>query len=162
MLKLEIQKKEGILVPDDLSLEQWLSETIKKIHELSLENGFIELNFVDSDQIRTLNNKFRDIDKETDVLSFSFIGEKEFPGDNMVGQIFIAPEIAKKQASSHNASWKDELEFLFVHALLHIAGFDHENRTDFKHMFDLQVQIMPDPKWQFFVDQIFQKSFGKP
>ncbi|MCC6643274.1 rRNA maturation RNase YbeY, partial [Candidatus Peregrinibacteria bacterium] len=123
--------------------------------------GRIELYFVDSEQIKKLNKKYRGKDKVTDVLSFSFLEGEHFPGEDLVGEIFIDPITAKKQAESHGMKWQEELEFLFVHALLHVFGYDHENKRDFRLMFGLQAQIMPDRKWGRFVEQIYRESFGE-
>jgi rRNA maturation RNase YbeY len=85
---------------------------------------------------------------------------ERFPGDDLAGQIFIEPITAKKQAAEKNVIWKDEMEYLFVHALLHLFGYDHENETDFRNMFGLQGKIMPGQKWATFEDQILRESFG--
>lgn len=164
-MKLSVNNSANRQVPAKLRLKYWLGRTLEVMgEEADLQNeaeGVIELEFVGGSRMRDVNRQFRGIDRETDVLSFSFLGQESFPGDNLVGQIFIEPEIAKKQAAEQGVSWQDEVEFLFVHALLHIFGFDHETEADFKRMYGLQAQIMPGPKWASFVDQIARQSFGR-
>lgn len=146
-------------IPDKLKLEIWMKKTLEILKKENLV-GRIELFFVGAEKIRTLNKDYRNQDKVTDVLSFSFLGGEKFPGEDLVGQIFIEPIIAKNQATEHGLSWAEEIEFLFVHALLHIFGYDHEEKSDFKKMFDLQAKIMPDQKWENSVKKIYQDYFG--
>lgn len=159
MLKLEVKNFSEEKVPGDLRLAEWLGKTVKVLGKGHLVGG-IEMNFVEAAEIKALNKRFRGKDKVTDVLSFSFLEGEKFPTDDLVGQIFLEPLIAKKQAEEHGVNWKDEIEFLFVHALLHVFGYDHEEESDFREMYGLQAQIMPGLKWENFVRQIFRESFG--
>lgn len=157
MIKLIIKNQTRVTLPT-YELEKWLNKTIK-IAGKEIE-GTLEMYFVDKQQIRALNKENRGKDSVTDVLSFSFLNELKFPGDNLVGQIFMEPEIAQEQALEHGVSWQDEIEFLFVHAVLHVIGYDHETPDDFREMFDLQEKIMPDQRWETYVNQIFEEYFG--
>lgn len=167
MMQLERKNLSGIKLPGGADFEGWLKKSVSVLKKAKLlpageaPKGLLELYFVETAEIRKLNKKFRGKDKETDVLSFSFIEGNEFPRDNLVGQIFIAPLIAKKQAHDHKLSWREELEFLFVHGLLHVFGLDHEKAADFEKMFKLHAQIMPDQKWGNFVEKIYQEYFGQ-
>jgi probable rRNA maturation factor len=105
------------------------STVAKKV--LSGENSKrqISLAFVDSQEIKKLNKKFRKRDKATDVLSFSaqtkpcsvWNNEKDF-----LGEIVICPEVVKKNAKKYKVSVKSELLKVFVHGILHLCGYDHE------------------------------------
>lgn len=159
MLKLFTENQTKIKMPSRPKFQFWLKKTLATLKP-KLKEGRLELFFVTSREIRKLNKLYRGQDKSTDVLSFSFMEGLRFPGDDLAGQIFIEPARAKKQALSHGATWSDELEFLFVHALLHVFGFDHENETDFRLMFGLQVHIMPGQKWANFAEQIHLENFG--
>jgi len=159
MLKLAKRNLTKVKLPAGLELKKWLEKTLEVLGEGDLK-GELDLDFVEPEEIRKLNREFRGQDKVTDVLSFSFLEEQDFPKDNLVGQIFLEPLTAKKQAEEHGVSWKDEMEFLFVHALLHVFGYDHEEEKDFNEMYALQARIMPGPKWVNFVEQIRQESFG--
>ena len=106
----------------------------------------LELEFVDSDTIKQINNEHRGKDKSTDVLSFGFlelaasnIGEyQEFSKENypldfdeeynavFIGSVVICKEIAIAQAKEYGQSEKEEIEYLLVHAILHLLGHDHE------------------------------------
>ena len=68
-------------------------------------------------RMRTLNKRYRNIDKPTDILSFP-ISENE-------GQIFINPEYSVREARKFNRSYANFLYFLFIHGCVHLKGHDH-------------------------------------
>jgi probable rRNA maturation factor len=105
-------------------------------------HGVIELNFVNDEEIKNINRQYRKIDKATDVISLSYLDGNKFPGDDLIGEIFISVDTAKRQAKEHGHAVNKELIFLFVHGLLHIFGYDHENQADKKLMFQLQDRIL--------------------
>jgi probable rRNA maturation factor len=116
-----------------------------------------ELNavFLDSKKIRELNKKYRNMDKETDVLSFSYIsdGEKINPGagDSTVGEILICPEFALSSISGGNKNWNLDLEmiFLIIHGILHIYNYDHREEKDKMDMERIQDSLMSDVRRTF-------------
>ena len=93
----------------------------------------VSVSFVDNDEIRDLNKKFRGIDKATDVLSFplfDYEGESEEPPVDemlgMLGDIVLSLEQADAQATEYGHSFEREVAFLTVHSMLHLLGYDHE------------------------------------
>lgn len=92
----------------------------------------VNVTFVDDEEIRKLNAKFRNIDKSTDVLSFP-LGENGVydinpeNGAKMLGDIVISVEHAVKQAEEYNHSLQREIAFLTIHSMLHLLGYDHVN-----------------------------------
>jgi probable rRNA maturation factor len=72
--------------------------------------------------IRTLNRKYRRIDKATDVLSFP----APETADNPAGDLVISLETALRQAEERGHSLEMEIKVLLLHGLLHLAGYDHE------------------------------------
>ena len=91
----------------------------------------VSVTFTDNEGIRALNRDYRDIDKETDVLSFpltDFEGGAEPPADEpsvALGDIVISLERAKTQADEFGHSFEREVAFLCVHSMLHLLGYDH-------------------------------------
>ncbi len=110
----------------------------------------VSVTFTDNEGIRELNNKFRQIDRPTDVLSFplfDFDGESDEPPVddimNMLGDIVISLEKAKEQAEEFGHSFEREVAFLCVHSMLHLLGYDHEtSEEDDKNMRARQSEIM--------------------
>ncbi len=91
----------------------------------------ISVTFVDNEQIREMNNKFRKIDSATDVLSFP-LGENGVYDTNMetgaklLGDIVISMPRAAEQAEMYGHSLEREVGYLTAHSMLHLLGYDHE------------------------------------
>ncbi len=96
----------------------------------------ISIAFLSQAQIRKLNLRYRGKDKPTDVLSFG-LGD----GDQL-GEVLISYQQAKKQAEKMHHSTRTELQFLLVHGVLHLLGYDHEKTSDAKKMFAMQEKIL--------------------
>ena len=111
----------------------------------------VELDIVDEDYIKDINQKFRGIDKVTDVLSFPTLDGirykdvlvKDFPldlesdGSVFLGSIIICESRAKEQAKEFNHSEEREFSYLFCHGLLHLFGYDHIEEKDDLEMREL-------------------------
>lgn len=74
--------------------------------------------------IRKLNRDYREKDKVTDVLSFPFAD------DDFLGEVYISVKRAEVQARRYGFSFEDEFLRLFLHGLLHLAGYDHIKAVD--------------------------------
>ena len=128
---------EGKVFPYKRKFEK-LFETAGRILGEDFSKVNVSVNFVSEGEIKDLNNKFRQIDKVTDVLSFpnleksyfqkltEFDGERN-PDDGILflGDIVICKKVAKKQAKDYRHGAKREICFLALHGLLHLLGFDH-------------------------------------
>jgi len=96
---------------------------------LKLTKKNIELLIVDNKTIQEINKKFRQKDKPTDVLSFPL--QMKFP-HTLLGSIIISSDFVKQKAKEYGHKENEELSLLFIHALLHLLGYDHET-DDGKH-----------------------------
>ncbi len=114
----------------------------KKVAEAATEilniNEKLVVNIVISNNevVRDYNNKFRGIDRETDVLSFPS------DEDGELGDIIISLDKAKAQAKEYGHSLKRELSFLACHGILHCLGYDHMTKEEETVMFSLQDKIL--------------------
>ena len=96
----------------------------------------------DNEGIRVFNREYRDIDRETDVLSFpnlDFEKEGEFliaeedeadyfdpdTGELILGDIIISVDKVAEQSENYGHSKKREFAFLVAHSMLHLCGYDH-------------------------------------
>lgn len=117
----------------------------------------VNLTFVSKEEIRSLNNETRGIDKVTDVLTYPYVdlvvGKKLKISDYKanvdletglltIGDIYICLERAKEQAKEYNHTLRREVCFLLCHGLLHIAGYDHMEKSDEEKMTAKQEEIM--------------------
>ena len=110
----------------------------------------VDLKYVSDKEIKNLNNEYRSVNKETDVLSFPIIdfanGEKIVEKYNMLGDIVICKEVAKKQAKKYRHSVKREICFLALHGFLHLLGYDHIESKDEKVMMAIAKNILEKNK----------------
>ena len=97
----------------------------------------VSVTFCDNEYIKKLNQKYRNKNSATDVLSFplyDFADESEDPfemsGEIMLGDIVISLERASEQAKEIGNSFLRETAFLTVHSMLHLLGYDHERCAD--------------------------------
>ncbi|MCK4974730.1 MAG: rRNA maturation RNase YbeY [Sulfurimonas sp.] len=82
----------------------------------------IELIITDNAEIKEINKAHRNIDKDTDVLSFPYEDMPMSP----LGSIVISSSHVENKAKELKHKESDELALLFIHGLLHLLGYDHE------------------------------------
>ena len=115
------------------------------LHGLEFDDVDSELSlvFTDDANIRTINAKWRQIDKATNVLSFPAfpIQPGQRPGP-IFGDIVIARETVQREAQEENKSFDDHLSHLIVHGLLHLTGYDHQNDDEAEQMESLERKIL--------------------
>ena len=96
------------------------------------DSAEVSVSFVNNEQIRQLNNEFRQKDAATDVLSFP-LGQDGVYDRNLetgalqLGDIVISIEKAVEQARIYGHSLQREIGLLTVHSMLHLLGYDHES-----------------------------------
>jgi probable rRNA maturation factor len=110
--------------------------------QLPKTKGPLNVIFVDDAEIHRLNKTYRHKDQPTDVLSFSFIGDKDPNPDSTLGEIYISVPTAKKQAPHYGNTLEKELQKLLVHGTLHVFGYDHEKESDYKKMSAMENKIL--------------------
>lgn len=114
--------------------------SVEKLDNLKL---YISVTLTTPQEIRKINNEFRKIDKETDVLSFPMFEKNEIDsivdcGKNEVpetiGDVIISVEKVEQQAKEYGHSFERELAYMVVHGFYHLMGYDHMNDNDKKVM----------------------------
>lgn len=134
---------------------------IKKVEKacfkhLNQENFFsIDITIVGEEEIRSLNERTRGVDKVTDVLSYPCFDRLKLPVERsefcdadcdgkrvVLGSIVICRQRAIDQAKEYGHTYEREIGFLACHGFLHILGFDHIVESDEKVMFAHQRAIM--------------------
>jgi len=135
---------------DNRSGKEISKETLNKIelsinktleYEKFLKPSQVSVSLVDSNEIKELNNFYRNIDKTTDVLSFPM--DDEFEDEVIIlGDVVLCMDKAKEQAEEFGHSLDREICYLTVHSTLHLLGFDHMNEEEKKEMRENEEQIM--------------------
>lgn len=95
--------------------------------------------YVDSEDMRYLNKRYRGIARVTDVLSFAYNDEQ---GNLEEGEIIICPMRARQQRHRFKTTVHQEFGRLFFHGLLHIYGYDHVTTSQRRAMRSLEACLM--------------------
>lgn len=109
------------------------------------ERAEVSLTLVSLEEIRELNRDYRDVDRETDVLSFpqfEYIEDMPEFGELCLGDVVICLDKVEEQAKEFGHSFERELIYLFVHSLLHLLGYDHMEEEEKKEMRQREEQVM--------------------
>jgi len=118
----------------------------------------VNLLLTTNEEIQEMNQKFRQIDRPTDVLSFPMVDYKEAgnfefleetdmyfhpeSGELMLGDIVISKEKVLAQADEYGHSVEREYAFLIAHSMLHLFGYDHINEEERVVMEEKQKAIL--------------------
>lgn len=90
--------------------------------------GELAVAFVCDAKMRALNNRYRGVDRPTDVLSF--LADSPQAGlprrPRFLGDVVIATGVARRQAHAIGLPVETEMRRLALHGLLHLLGYDHE------------------------------------
>ena len=133
--------------------DEILDKELKKVHEvlvhglnkLEIDEAIFNVIIVDNEYIHRLNKDYRNIDRETDVITFALEDDKTFnPDIRILGDVYISIDKAKSQSIEYGHSLLRELCFLAVHGMLHLLGYDHMKKEEEEIMFKLQEEILDE------------------
>lgn len=151
----------------DTEFEFDIQEVVEKVACKVLEEEVcpyeVEVNVLITDEegIRAYNKEYRDIDRETDVLSFPAV-DYESPSDFSIvdahpmdyvnpdtnelflGDIMLCKERIFSQAKEYGHSELREFSFLIAHSMLHLLGYDHMTEEEERVMFSKQEKILEE------------------
>lgn len=88
-----------------------------------VRDALVSVTFVSARRMSALNRRHLDHRGPTDVISFGF--HRATPRDPVVGDIYIAPSIARTNAATAGVGVREEIARLVVHGVLHVLGHDH-------------------------------------
>ena len=151
-----IWKNKNFIIESTITVKLWDEILINDFHEklnkildeiyeridLFSNNSktLISISFSGDKKIMELNSYFRKIKSATNVLSF--------PSNNKVnntlflGDIIFSIETIIREAKRDNKSLQNHLTHLFIHAVLHLLGYDHETKKQAEKMENLEILIL--------------------
>jgi len=115
--------------------------------ELENKNLYVNIVLTNPENIRKINKEYRNIDKETDVLSFPMFEKEELSNikkcaEDILGDIVISIQRVKEQATEFGHSFERELAYMAVHGFYHLMGYDHIEESDKKIMRQKEENIL--------------------
>ena len=130
----------------DIQEKKEYEEIIKKVvkecfetEKLTDSKMYINIILTTSKNIKEYNKKYRNIDKETDVLSFPMFEKEEleekiknedFENIDILGDMIILIPKVEEQAKEYCHSFERELAYMVVHSFYHLMGYDHMTEED--------------------------------
>lgn len=128
----------GIARDSRAPLEEFTCKLMERcLEDLRWSDGELSILYCSGAEIRRLNREFREMDKETDVLSFPSAEDAEelrSEPEPYLGDLALCLKVCAKQAPENARSFADEVALLLVHGLLHLLGFDHDTPTREREM----------------------------
>lgn len=88
-----------------------------------IRDAMLSITFVSNPSIRSLNKRHLRRDRVTDVIAFGF--RRAGKTQPLVGDVYIAPTVARASAKAAGVSVREEIARLIVHGVLHVLGYDH-------------------------------------
>lgn len=130
----------------DIEENERYEKIIKKViekcfKEEKIENSklYVSITLTNPENIHKINKEYRDVDRETDVLSFPMfekseldekIKKQEFEHEDILGDIVISIDRVKGQAEEYGHSFEREFAYMLVHGFYHLMGYDHIKEED--------------------------------
>ena len=137
--------------------EKIISKVIDKCFEVeNLQNSklYVSITLTTPENIRKYNKQYRNIDKETDVLSFPMFEKEElekkikiqdFENIDILGDMIISIPRVREQAVEYEHSFERELAYMVVHSFYHLMGYDHIKEED---------KLKMRPKEEYVLDKL--------
>ena len=140
-------------IESNTEYEETIENVLKKCFEvegLENKNLYISIILTNPETIKEYNNTYRNIDKETDVLSFPMyekaeiekLRNTEFKWKEALGDIIISIDRVKKQAIEYGHSFEREFAYMLVHGFYHLMGEDHIQEDDKKIMRQKEENVL--------------------
>ena len=114
----------------------------------------ISVMLTDDEGIRAVNLEFRNVDSATDVLSFPLneltpgafdpaLCERDLDtGAVLLGDMMISLPRCEKQGKEYGHGFEREIQYLTVHSVLHLLGYDHVDEGAMKRQMRRREKVI--------------------
>ena len=125
-----------------------------KLEGIEVENVSMSISFASEEEIRSINNEYRKIDKKTDVLSFPVFERDEIINiskekDSMkllkeieLGDIILCLNVIYEQSQEYQTGMLRETLYMITHGVCHLLGYDHIEDSDKVIMRNMEEKIL--------------------
>ena len=143
-------------IETNLEYEKIIKKVVEQCYKqenLEKSKLYISIILTTPKQIQQINKQYRNIDKETDVLSFpmyekneleKMIKENKFDHEDVLGDVIISIDKVERQAKEYNHSFERELAYMLVHGFYHLMGYDHIKEEDKSVMRLKEEKVLTD------------------
>lgn len=158
-MKAEIEIAEESALWERVVEEKFWQEWADRVMEMAVlpeplkPYDIVEIGVIlmDDAQIRGLNRDWRGQDKPTNVLSFAVLdnGGPFPPGPTLpIGDVILSYETIEREARQQGKSFADHLTHIYVHGLLHLLQYDHQDDNTAAVMETLEARILNRDPYQ--------------
>ena len=149
-IKMDVAQIEFLEIEENKEYCELIEKVASKcfeIENLQEKNLYLSVILTNPENIRITNKTYRNIDKETDVLSFPMFEKDEIAeitGEypEALGDIMISIDRVKEQAVEYGHSFERELSYMIVHGFYHLMGYDHIKEEDKKIMREKEENVL--------------------
>ena len=132
-------------IPENEEYKQIIKKVVKTCfmeENLLKTNLYLNVILTNPETIRKTNKQYRELDKETDVLSFPMFQKDEIDNlikesqtkqevvEDVLGDIMVSIPRVIEQANEYGHSVERELAYMIVHGFYHVMGYDHIKEED--------------------------------
>ena len=145
MIEIDFHQK---LNYEEIEIKNYIFSSVKKCFETlkkNQEDYYLSIFLTNNYDIKKLNNKFRKINKPTNVLSF--IQDEKFCLNGskrviLLGDIVISLEKISSEAKNLGKKFPDHFIHMCIHGLLHLFGYNHKKDSEAKIMQEKEISIL--------------------
>ena len=137
-LNITVTNEQSVLSIEDKDLCRTISFVLDRYEK---KEATVSLAIVDSPQIRSLKNRYFNIDEVTDVISFNLNESSSCP---LECEVIVNAQLAAERAAKDAQDPRAELNLYVVHGLLHQLGFDDASKDAAKDMHETEDQILEE------------------
>jgi len=144
-MKIELINDHYKKIPEPFKkkeIKKLIDVVLKKIGFEELENGQINIKYTSEEEIKMLNEKFYNKVGVTNVLAFNNNQETPESKERLIGEIAICISQIEKEAKMYKKAVETRLKHMIVHGVLHLFGFDHQQKGEQKEMEQVEDDII--------------------
>ncbi len=127
---------------DDLPARPLLRRWVRAALGSEVAATAIVLRFVEESESRTLNRRYRNLDRPTNVLAFVYDGERRAGADMLSGDIILCAPVLRREAISQGKPLPAHCAHLVVHGMLHLQGYQHDRAAGAAQMERREIEIL--------------------
>lgn len=121
-----------------------------QMEDIKNANLYVSIILTNNENIKKINNEYRNIDKETDVLSFPMFEQEEVESiinkndnkEEVLGDIIISIPKVEEQSKEYGHGFEREFAYMLVHGFYHLMGHDHMEEEEKKQMRDKEEKVL--------------------
>jgi len=132
--------------PDEVQVGRWVEAALQAAGASSATGFDLAVRLVDEDESKALNERYRQQDRPTNVLSFSFDGLAGLPAEAVrpLGDLVICVPVVEREASERGKQLQEHWAHMVIHGTLHLLGYDHQAEEQAISMEALEIKILQE------------------